>query len=100
MPVGMNIEVETVDMDNQPDNASGAELFFPLRKCSTDADCWKNFCCAFGKRCAPKLPEYFTCYFTEKHGCGCMDGMECKITTTITLPIINTKFPIKQCVKA
>ncbi|XP_015780097.1 PREDICTED: uncharacterized protein LOC107357977 [Acropora digitifera] len=32
------------------------------------------------------------------HKCGCMDGLVCKTTTQVTLPIIKVPFPIRQCV--
>lgn len=37
------------------------DYFILNQRCKADSDCKKNFCCAFGKRCAPKLFKYFTC---------------------------------------
>ncbi|CAH3164757.1 unnamed protein product [Porites lobata] len=98
MPEGVDIDVETVDLDNQSDNVSRVKRFL-FNSCSSESECQSNFCCALGKRCAPKLGEYFTCYFVDKHKCGCGNGLACKVTTTIKLPF-GIKIPIKQCVKA
>ncbi|XP_074610023.1 uncharacterized protein LOC141864186 [Acropora palmata] len=97
MPIGVDIDIETVDMDNPSGGVAGASLFYPLKKCTTDTDCWDNFCCVFGKRCMPKILEYFSCFFLDKHKCGCANGLQCKVTATITLPIIHHKLKIKQC---
>jgi len=99
MKEGMEIDVETVDLDNQSDDAARTKRWL-FNRCTSESECRSNFCCAFGKRCAPKLLEYFTCYLVDKHNCGCRDGLTCKVTTSITLPIVGIQIPIKQCVKA
>ncbi|KAL9960569.1 hypothetical protein ACROYT_G034045 [Oculina patagonica] len=99
MPEGMEIEVETIDLDNQSADEPMRTKRFLFNKCTNESECSRNFCCAFGKRCAPKLIEFATCYFVDKHKCGCRDELVCKQTTSIALPIVGTKFPIIQCVK-
>ncbi|XP_020600474.1 uncharacterized protein LOC110039679 [Orbicella faveolata] len=98
MPEGMDIEVETVDLDNQSADEPMRTKRWLFNSCTSESECQDNFCCAFGKRCSPKLREYFTCYLVDKHNCGCANGLGCKVTTTITLPF-GIKIPIKQCVK-
>ncbi|EDO46904.1 predicted protein [Nematostella vectensis] len=97
MPVDEEVTVENLG-DNDVD-ASIRDRRGLLGRCSKDEDCtgW-NQCCLFGKRCGLKIGKYFTCYFMNKHKCGCMDGLECRQTTSITLPIVQVPFAIKQCV--
>ncbi|KAJ7375944.1 hypothetical protein OS493_037907 [Desmophyllum pertusum] len=98
MPESLDIEVETVDLDNQVADAPMRNKRWLFNACTSEAECQANYCCAFGKRCAPKLPEYMTCFLVNKHKCGCGAGLTCKVTTTIKLPL-GILFPIKQCVK-
>ncbi|KAJ7375943.1 hypothetical protein OS493_037906 [Desmophyllum pertusum] len=96
MPESLDIEVETVDLDNQVADEPMRNKRWLFNRCTTEADCDNNYCCAFGRRCSMKLRQHFTCYLVHKHGCGCADGLACKVTSTITLPF-GIKIPIRQC---
>ncbi|KAM7425946.1 hypothetical protein ABFA07_022696 [Porites harrisoni] len=100
MPEGEKIEVETLDLEEEEDTPMRNKRWLWFNRCKADSDCKKNFCCAFGKRCAPKLFKYFTCNLENVHKCGCRDGLVCKQTSSVTLPIIGTKVQIRQCVDA
>ncbi|PFX16369.1 hypothetical protein AWC38_SpisGene19369, partial [Stylophora pistillata] len=39
-------------------------------------------------------------YFNDVHKCGCADGLECKETAYITLPITGTRLSLRQCMDA
>ncbi|KAJ7375941.1 hypothetical protein OS493_037904 [Desmophyllum pertusum] len=98
MPEGVEVEVETVDLDNQVADAPMRNkrwLFF--NRCNTEEDCSYNRCCAFGRRCLPKLRKYFTCMLTGIHNCGCADGLTCTETASITLPISGIRLALRQC---
>ncbi|CAH3136721.1 unnamed protein product [Pocillopora meandrina] len=97
MPGDVDIEVESIDLDNQAADAPmriKRWLFF--NRCLTEEDCSYNRCCAFNKRCVPKLKKFFTCVLTGIHKCGCADGLECKETAHITLPITGTKLSLRH----
>ena len=92
MPGDVDIEVESIDLDNQAAdapmrikrwlffnvslklglneniwssaNSSRNFLFFMNQRCLTEEDCSYNRCCAFNKRCVPKLKKFFTCVLT------------------------------------
>ncbi|XP_068758307.1 uncharacterized protein [Montipora capricornis] len=107
MPINEQIAVEQLTEDDiretlEPGSTAleqTSSRFYPGKKCTSAADCfWPNTCCLLNKRCSLKLLKYFTCYFQSVHKCGCMDGLMCKVTTHVTLPIIKVKFPIRQCV--
>ncbi|XP_020600472.1 uncharacterized protein LOC110039677 isoform X2 [Orbicella faveolata] len=104
MPEGMEIEVETVDHDEQqaadsPMTRRKRFLFNGLfKRCAHDTDCGENQCCLLNKRCAPKLPKYFTCYLTHLHKCGCADGLVCTETASFTVPFTGIKIPLRQCI--
>ncbi|XP_031559350.1 uncharacterized protein LOC116295612 [Actinia tenebrosa] len=108
MPANEDIKVEKLTNQDvqetlQPGSTNPAPnpagRFYPGKKCQNASDCfWPNTCCLFESRCGFKLPKYFTCYFTSKHKCDCMNGYVCKTTTTVMLPVVGTPFPIKQCV--
>ena len=36
----------------------------------------------------------------DLHKCGCADGLVCKETASVTLPITGTKLSLKQCMDA
>ncbi|XP_020600544.1 uncharacterized protein LOC110039737 [Orbicella faveolata] len=102
MPEGMEINVETVDFDNEEQTSSSfrAKRFLGIfTRCSSEDDCAANFCCPILlHRCLPKILENGACNFNNLHKCGCMDGLVCQKTTDIAiLPGIN--FPLEQCVK-
>ncbi|KAK2550912.1 hypothetical protein P5673_028284 [Acropora cervicornis] len=95
MPVDERVVVEQLTEDDVRETLDPGST----AKCTTAADCfWPNTCCLLNKRCSLKLLKYFTCYFQSFHKCGCMDGLVCKTTTQVTLPIIKVPFPIRQCV--
>ncbi|XP_032219774.1 uncharacterized protein LOC116602998 [Nematostella vectensis] len=108
MPAGEEIPTEHLtDKDVQETLKPGstramtetAAFWYPGKECNTADDCiWPNTCCILKKRCSLKLPKYFTCYFTNVHKCGCMDGLTCKVTTHVKLPVVDLNFPIRQCV--
>jgi len=102
MPADEEIVVETVNMDNPSADFSRNKRLFGLgifNRCLDETDCKPNYCCAFSKRCLPKLLKYFTCNLTNLHKCGCRDELVCKQTSVITIPIIGTKIPIMQCME-
>jgi len=101
MPQGTEVEVETIDLDNQvADEPMRMKRFLFFNRCLTEEDCSYDRCCAFNKRCIPKLKKYFTCHFTDIHKCGCADGLVCTETASLTLPITGTKLSLKQCMDA
>ncbi|KAK3730529.1 hypothetical protein QZH41_017238 [Actinostola sp. cb2023] len=99
METGEEIRVEQLNDEDVDEPKETREKRFLFDKCTSEIDCGDNKCCLFQRYCAPKLPELSTCYLTNKHNCGCAHGLECRVTTTITIPIIGTKIPIRQCVK-
>lgn len=101
MPKDMKVELETVNMDEDT-HAAAARMkrFLPLAPCPSEIACLPNFCCPrLVQRCLPKLPEMGTCTLQILHNCGCQDGLECRQTTVITVPIIGIKLPLLQCVR-
>ncbi|KAL9960573.1 hypothetical protein ACROYT_G034049 [Oculina patagonica] len=101
MPEGTEVEVETIDLDNQvADAPMRIKRFLYFNRCLTQDHCSYNRCCAFNKRCVPKLKKYWTCHFTALHKCGCADGLVCKETSFVTLPITGTRLSLKQCMDA
>ncbi|KXJ12230.1 uncharacterized protein LOC110242503 [Exaiptasia diaphana] len=100
MESGRSLEVERLeDEDMQAMSKESRQKRFLIDRCSKESDCGDNRCCLFGKFCAKKLSEGMTCYLGNVHKCGCQDGLVCKITTQITIPIIGHKIPIRQCVR-
>ncbi|EDO26161.1 predicted protein [Nematostella vectensis] len=101
MPIAQKREVEQIEdedlkemMRQQDDN----DKRFLIDRCTSESDCGQNRCCVFNKICMKKIPKDMTCYLTSKHKCGCQDGLECRVTTSITIPILGSKIPIRQCV--
>ena len=41
------------------------------------------------------------CFFKWQnlHKCGCRDGLECRQTSSVTVPIIGTVIPVRQCME-
>ncbi|XP_031568698.1 uncharacterized protein LOC116303313 [Actinia tenebrosa] len=98
METGLESRVEK--LENEEEEEPGKrERRFLVDKCTAEADCGANKCCLLNKVCAPKLTEGSTCFLSQHHKCGCADGLECRVTTTITIPLLGTKIPIRQCVK-
>ncbi|XP_078343578.1 uncharacterized protein LOC144629220 [Oculina patagonica] len=103
MPDGEEIDVETVDLDNEEQEADSsavrAKRFLFSKRCSTQEDCGSDKCCAgVVKRCLPKIRENGSCNFSSLHKCGCADGLVCEKTTDISI-LPGIKFALKQCVR-
>ncbi|XP_031568696.1 uncharacterized protein LOC116303311 [Actinia tenebrosa] len=99
MEAGRQLEVEKIEDEELKEMTESREKRFLLDRCTKETDCGDNRCCLFGRICAKKIPEGMTCYLTNRHKCGCQDGLVCKVTATITIPIIGSKIPIRQCVR-
>ncbi|KAJ7375942.1 hypothetical protein OS493_037905 [Desmophyllum pertusum] len=69
MPEGVDIEVETVDLDNQVADA-------PMRS--------KRF--LFG-----------SALFRAIHQCGCAEGLICTETIAVNIPFTGIRLPLMQC---
>ena len=41
------------------------------------------------------------CFFKWQnlHKCGCRDGLECRQTSSVTVPIIGIVIPVRQCME-
>lgn len=99
MPIEDKIAVEKVEEEEMKEMAEGDnEKRFLFNRCKSGAGCGDDKCCLFGRLCAPKLPKDATCYLRSAHKCGCSRGLECQVTTHITIPIIGVKIPLRQCV--
>ena len=46
-------------------------------------------------------PRLLFCFFKcqNLHKCGCRDGLECRQTSSVTVPIIGTVIPVRQCME-
>ncbi|XP_031560041.1 uncharacterized protein LOC116296196 [Actinia tenebrosa] len=51
-----------------------------LDRCSADGDCGADRCCVrYLKICASKRGLNQSCNLVNLHGCGCKDGLECRV---------------------
>ncbi|CAH3164759.1 unnamed protein product [Porites lobata] len=110
MPEGEKIEVETLDLEEEEDTPMRNKRWLWFNRCKADSDCKKNFCCAFGKRCAPKLFKYFTCNLEacadlskfkvcnrpDGDDYSCQAGLSCVQTKLFIMK--GQKAYVKQCV--
>ena len=46
-------------------------------------------------------PRLLFCFFKcqNLHKCGCRDGLECRQTSSVTVPITGTVIPVRQCME-
>ncbi|KXJ20302.1 uncharacterized protein LOC110243772 [Exaiptasia diaphana] len=67
--------------------AEDVDKRFFLKGCRTESDCGPGRCCAryllIKKFCFPKRGLNQSCNFLNFHGCGCDDGLECRVHKTI-----------------
>ncbi|XP_068759757.1 uncharacterized protein [Montipora capricornis] len=95
-------DVEAVNMDEGEESFKArSRRLTPglLQSCRSEGDCPTNFCCAnYIKKCLPKLVKKAECSTKVFHGCGCEDGLECKQTSVINVPVVGFEIPIMQCV--
>ncbi|XP_031568699.1 uncharacterized protein LOC116303314 [Actinia tenebrosa] len=98
MTIGEQSVVEKIENEELKELSQTRKRRFLIDTCASESDCGDGRCCLFDKICAKKIPQDMTCYLQHKHKCGCADGLECRVTTTIVLPISGTRIPIRQCV--
>ncbi|CAB3992431.1 Hypothetical predicted protein [Paramuricea clavata] len=73
-----------------------------FRTCTPETvavDCGKERCCLGGKYCSPYLFKYIPCNLKNVHKCPCSDGLVCRFTYNIKIPVVGITLSLKQCME-